>query len=62
MAIGLAVRAGRRSSLLDQSDLAELAGVSERTLRDIERGRGNPGIAAVLAVLHVLGQHLEVRG
>jgi y4mF family transcriptional regulator len=60
--IGSRVRESRRAALLDQPDLADLAGVSVRTLRDIENGRGNPGIEAVLAVLHVLGLDLEVTG
>ncbi|NQX34630.1 helix-turn-helix transcriptional regulator [Herbiconiux sp. VKM Ac-2851] len=58
--IGAAVRRSRKTALLDQADLADLSGVSVRTLRDIETGRGNPGFDAVLAVLHTLGLRLEV--
>ncbi|MBF4572088.1 helix-turn-helix transcriptional regulator [Herbiconiux sp. VKM Ac-1786] len=60
--IGASVRRSRQNALLDQADLADLAGVSVRTLRDIETGRGNPGLDAVLAVLHTLGARLEVAG
>ncbi|MCS5716010.1 helix-turn-helix domain-containing protein [Herbiconiux sp. CPCC 205716] len=58
--IGTAVRQNRRAALLDQHDLADLAGISVRTLRDIETGRGNPGVDALLSVLSVLGLRVEV--
>jgi y4mF family transcriptional regulator len=54
-AIGSSVRSARREAGLKQSDLAELAGVSERTVRAIETGTGNPTLAAVVAVANVLG-------
>jgi y4mF family transcriptional regulator len=56
-----ALRAARRSHGLTQSQLAELAGVSERTLRDLEHGSGSPSLAALLAVTEVLGLRVEVR-
>jgi len=37
-----------------------LAGISERTLRSIERGAGNPSIEAVLSVADVLGLRIVV--
>lgn len=60
--IGEAVRAMRKNYSLTQQQLAELVGISDRTLRDIEKGTGAPGIGAVLATLKVLGLELEVRG
>lgn len=56
--IGLSVRSARKESGLKQSDLADLAGVSERTVRAIETGTGNPTLAAVVAVANVLGLHV----
>jgi DNA-binding XRE family transcriptional regulator len=53
--IGLSVRLARREAGLKQSDLADLAGVSERTVRAIETGTGNPTLAAVVSVANVLG-------
>lgn len=53
--IGEAVRAARKEAGLKQSDLADLSGVSERTVRAIETGTGNPTMAAVVAVANVLG-------
>jgi y4mF family transcriptional regulator len=56
--IGLSVRSARKDAGLNQSDLADLAGVSERTVRAIETGTGNPTLAAVVSVANVLGLHV----
>ncbi|MDO9398421.1 MAG: helix-turn-helix transcriptional regulator [Herbiconiux sp.] len=61
MALGNTLRAARREAGLSQAQLAELAGVSERTLRDIERGRSSVSLAAVLAVANALGLRVEAR-
>lgn len=46
----------RRGKLhLSQADLAEMAGVSLATVKDIERGKGNPSIRTVEKLLEVLG-------
>lgn len=60
-AIGELVRAARKDAMLTQSGLADLAGVSERTVRAIETGTGNPTLAAVVAVANTLGLHLDAR-
>ncbi|MFF1830079.1 helix-turn-helix transcriptional regulator [Paenarthrobacter sp. NPDC058040] len=54
------MRAARKAAALNQRDLAELAGVAERTVRAVETGTGNPGLGAVIAVANVLGLHLEI--
>lgn len=49
----------RRSQLnISQIDLAEMAGVSLATVKDIERGKGNPSIKTVEKILAVLGMEL----
>ena len=40
--------------------LGELAGGSDRTLRDIEAGAGRPALRSVLSVLTVLGLQVAV--
>lgn len=46
----------RRAQLkISQTDLAEMAGVSLATVKDIERGKGNPSIQTVEKILAVLG-------
>lgn len=49
----------RRSQLrITQFDLAEMAGVSLATVKDIERGKGNPSIQTVEKILAVLGMEV----
>lgn len=58
--IGAAIRRARRDAGLTQQQLGELAGVSDRTIRDIESGVGSPGLRSVLTVLSVLGLNVTV--
>lgn len=53
--IGSAVRAARRRYQLTQEQLAELAGTSTRTVREIEHGTGSTGIGTVAAVAETVG-------
>ncbi|RRD60341.1 helix-turn-helix domain-containing protein [Leucobacter sp. OH1287] len=57
-AIGAAIRSARKSYRLTQQELADLAGISDKTLRDIERGAGSPSIGAVIASANALGLRL----
>lgn len=59
-AIGQAIRTARRQNSLTQEQLAELAGTSTRTVRDIERGTGATSISTVATVADVLGLSLGV--
>ena len=54
----------RRKELeISQLDLAEMAEVSLATVKDIERGKGNPSLNTVKRILKVLGMeiHYEIR-
>ena len=52
----------RRAKLdLSQADLAEMTGVSLATVKDIERGKGNPSIRTVEKLLEVLGLEIVFR-
>ena len=54
----------RRKELeISQLDLAEMAEVSLATIKDIERGKGNPSLNTVKRILMVLGMeiHYEIR-
>lgn len=52
----------RRAKLhLSQADLAEMTSVSLATVKDIERGRGNPSIRTVEKLLEVLGLEIVFR-
>ncbi|MFI7484089.1 helix-turn-helix transcriptional regulator [Kocuria sp. M1R5S2] len=56
--VGREIRTARKAAGLTQKDLADLAGISERTVRAIETGTGNPALAAVAAAAGVLGLRL----
>ena len=50
----------RRAKLeITQQDLAELAQVGLATVKDIERGKGNPSISTVKKILEVLGMKID---
>lgn len=50
----------RRETLsLTQQDLAEMAQVGLATIKDIERGKGNPALSTVKKILDVLGIEIE---
>ena len=52
----------RRAKLeITQQDLAELAQVGLATVKDIERGKGNPSISTVKKILEVLGMKIDHR-
>lgn len=52
----------RRAKLnLSQVDLAEMTSVSLATVKDIERGKGNPSIRTVEKLLEVLGLEIVFR-
>lgn len=44
---------------LSQQDLAEMAGVSLATIKDIERDKGNPSLATVKKIIAVLGLEIN---
>ena len=49
----------RRHKLgLSQLDLAEMSQVGLATIKDIERGKGNPSLNTVLKILDILGMEI----
>lgn len=54
------VRARRRTLHLTQRDLAELAGLSERFIRSVERGKPSVQLDSVLGLLDTLGLDLQL--
>lgn len=50
----------RRKTLgISQQDLAEMSGVSLATIKDIERGKGNPSLDTVQKILDILGMEIK---
>ena len=46
---------------LTQQDLAEMAEVGVATIKDIERGKGNPALNTIKKILEVLGIEIEYK-
>lgn len=46
---------------LTQQDLAEMAQIGLATVKDIERGQGNPSMSTVKKILEVLGLEIVYR-
>ena len=59
--LGLAIRSARRVYHLTQEDLAEVTGISERTIRAVEQGRPGVAVGTVLTVAHHVGLELRLR-
>ena len=60
IAIGKAIQSRRKLLKVIQGDLAEIAGISPRTLRDIERGTANPSLETLLKIITVLGMEIKI--
>ena len=58
--IGDTIRAARRAHGLTQEQLAELAGASTRTIREVEKGSGGTSLDTVIAVAGVVGLRIGV--
>ncbi len=61
MSIREVLKSRRKTLSLSQQDLAEMAGIGLSTLKDIERGKGNPSLATVSKILEVLGMEIVFR-
>lgn len=58
--LGKVVRAYRKKLKMSQEELAALSGISERTLRDLEKGRLSVSLEKAVAVTDVLGLKIQV--
>lgn len=54
------LRARRKLLRLSQRDVAELAGVTQRGLTDLENGKANPTINQLAKISEVLGLELRL--
>ena len=59
-AIGKIIHSRRKSRNIVQGDLADIAGISLRTLRDIEKGVANPELQTLMSICHVLGLEIKI--
>lgn len=61
LAIIQQIKARRDMLHLTQEQLAELAGIGLRTLKQFESGKGNPTLATLQKVTEVLGLELTLQ-
>ena len=54
------IKERRQTLKLSQEDLAEIAGVGLRTLKQIESNKGNPTFKTILKIADVLGMELKL--
>lgn len=52
------MKSRRKTLSISQLDLAEMAEVSLATVKDIERGKGNPSLVTVNKIIEVLGMEI----
>ena len=55
------VKARRKELGISQVDLAEMSGLSLATIKNIERGEGNPSYETISRILDVLGMEITFR-
>lgn len=60
--LGSLIRATRKAQGLTQLDLAGIAGLSNRFIIDLERGKETLQIQKVFQVMHLLGLEFTVKG
>lgn len=58
--LGIKIKQRRGQLGYNQADLAEFSGISERTIRSIEKGEGSTSIAYWLKILDVLGLEMKI--
>jgi transcriptional regulator with XRE-family HTH domain len=58
--IGKTIQERREKLSLTQEDLAEMTGISSRTLYAIENGRANPSLTTLQKILEVVGLELFI--
>ena len=58
--IGTQVAKRRKQLNLRQEDLAEMSGITARTIYNIEEGRGNPSLKTIHKICEILGLEISV--
>jgi y4mF family transcriptional regulator len=58
--IGNILQSRRKARKIVQEQLADIAGISPRTLRDIEKGTANPELETLMKICKVLGMEIKI--
>lgn len=61
MSLTEVIKSRRKTLAISQQDLAEMAGVGLATIKDIERGKGNPSMGTVSRIMEVLGMEISFK-
>lgn len=61
MELNEVIKSRRKVLAISQLNLAEMAEVSLATVKDIERGKGNPSLSTVNKLLGVLGLEMDFK-
>ncbi len=61
MKLARSIKLRRRLLKITQEDLAEVAGVSLRSLKDFERGKANPTWNQVAKIIEALGWEMDLK-
>ena len=61
MNLATSISARRKNLGISQNDQAEMSGVSLATIKNIERGKGNPSFETVEKILAVLGMEILLK-
>lgn len=61
MDLATSISARRKKLGISQNDLAEMSRVSLATIKNIERGKGNPSFETVEKILAVLGMEILLK-
>ena len=59
-AIGQVLQSRRKARKIAQEQLADIAGISPRTIRDIEKGIANPELETLMKICNVLGMEIKI--
>ena len=58
--IGDILQSRRKARKIAQEQLADIAGISPRTLRNIEKGIANPELETLMKICNVLGMEIKI--
>jgi len=61
MKLAETLKARRKLLRITQQDLAELSNVSLATVKDLERGKGNPSLKTLESVAETLGLEVQLQ-
>ena len=59
--LGTIIKNRRESLSLKQEDLAEMSGITSKTIYLIENDKGNPSLSTIQKLLQVLGLKINIK-